>query len=60
VLCLTRKHGEKILIKTPTEEIILTIVRIQPHRVSLGFEAADNVEIVRTELLKDTTKLPKE
>lgn len=60
MLCLARKHGEKILIKTPTEEIILTIVRIQPHRVSLGFEAADNVEIVRTELLKDTTKLPKE
>lgn len=52
MLCLTRKPGEKIAIQLPNgKEIVVTVIRLQPHRVNLGFEAPDDVRIVRTELL---------
>lgn len=47
MLVLSRKVGEKIYIN---DSIAVTVVRLDGNRVSLGFEAPDNVRIMRSEL----------
>lgn len=48
MLVLSRKMGEKISIAGG--EIIVTVVRIGPNSVRLGFEAPNDIEILRQEL----------
>jgi carbon storage regulator len=48
MLVLSRKPGERILIG---EEVSITIVRIGPKTVRLGFDAPRDMNIVREELL---------
>ena len=50
MLVLTRKREEKITIgKNP--EIVITILKIQGDKVSIGVEADRNTPVYRTELL---------
>jgi len=53
MLVLTRKPEEKIVISIGTEEeIVITILRIQGGKVSLGIEADKKWEILRQELIE--------
>ena len=53
MLVLSRKKDEKILLKVnDTEEIELTVVRIDANKVRLGIKAGDTVTILRSELVK--------
>ena len=47
MLVLTRKSGEKIRI---SENIIITVLRIQGNSIRLGIEAPRDISIVREEL----------
>jgi carbon storage regulator CsrA len=48
MLVLTRKDGEKIKITCADgTEITVHTVRVEPHRVHIGIEAPDNVNILR-------------
>jgi carbon storage regulator len=47
MLVLSRKVGERVRIG---EDIVVTIVDIRGDKVRLGFEAPDDIPIVRTEL----------
>lgn len=49
MLILSRKPGESIFIN---REIKVTIINIQGQRVKVGFEASENVEIHREEVLQ--------
>lgn len=51
MLVLSRKKDEKILMKVGTEEVELTVVRIDANKVRLGINASENVEILRSELV---------
>lgn len=48
MLCLTRKEGEKIVIGN---NVVLTLLRIQGDRISVGIDAPIDIPIVRYELL---------
>lgn len=48
MLCLTRKLQEKIVING---NIVITLLRLQGNKISLGIEAPSDVPIVRYELL---------
>ena len=48
MLCLTRKEGEKIVIGN---NVVLTLLRIQGDRISVGIDAPIDISIVRYELL---------
>lgn len=54
MLLLTRRKAQHILIRIPpsTEhrEVRILTSDLQPHCVRLGFEAPDEIEIVREEL----------
>ena len=47
MLVLTRKPGEKVVIGNG---ITVTVVEVQGNRVRLGFDAPDQVRILRAEL----------
>ena len=53
MLVLSRKRDEKILVKVPGIEkgIEVTVVQIDQSRVRLGFNAPENVTILRSELI---------
>jgi carbon storage regulator len=52
MLVLTRKKGEKIVIGTGPDAIVLTLVDIRGPRIRLGFEAPKHVAIARDEIYK--------
>lgn len=58
MLVLSRKRDEKILLQMGEniEDIELTVVRIDANKVRLGIKAGDNVTILRSELLTESTK----
>lgn len=56
MLVLSRKKDEKILLKLGTEEVELTVVRIDANKVRLGIKASENVNILRSELVGKTTE----
>jgi carbon storage regulator len=53
MLVLTRKEQEKVIIYTSDGDIEITINRIDGNQVRLGFDAPENVDIEREELIKD-------
>lgn len=60
MLVLSRKRDEKIILKVgDTEEIELTVVRIEPNKVRLGIQAGPNVSILRQELIERAKNTPK-
>lgn len=48
MLVLTRKKGERIMIGN---DIIITVVELQPGKVRLGIEAPRSMAVYREELL---------
>ena len=55
MLVLTRKPGEKVLIG---DGINVTVAEINGNKVRLGFEAPDDVRILRAELASQPNKRP--
>ena len=56
MLVLTRKPEEKIVISIgQQEQIVVTILKIQGGKVSLGIEADKKWEILRQELIEPKT-----
>lgn len=57
MLCLTREKREGITITVPPSDkpqtIHLVTMRVTPGRVRLGIDAADEVVIVRDEIMED-------
>ena len=53
MLVLTRKISEKIIIDGPC---VIEIVKVQGHRVSIGFVADKNVSIKREEIANVAAK----
>lgn len=51
MLVLSRKRDEKIILKVGSDEIELTVVRIDNGKVRLGINAGNNVTILRSELV---------
>ena len=49
MLVLTRKAGERIVVKS--EELTITILRIDGNRCRVGVEAPKGVQILRGELV---------
>jgi carbon storage regulator len=49
MLVLTRKVGEKIVIG---DNIVVTVVAIQGHKIRLGIDAPREINIARSELLE--------
>jgi carbon storage regulator CsrA len=56
MLVLSRKKDEKILMKLGSEEVEVTVVRIDANKVRLGIKASEHVEILRSELLTKATE----
>jgi carbon storage regulator CsrA len=53
MLVLSRKRDEKILLKiNGSEQIELTVVRIDANKVRLGIQAGNSVTILRSELIE--------
>jgi len=53
MLVLTRRIGEALLIETPSgEQIEITILDAQGHRVRIGASASKDVKILREEILE--------
>lgn len=50
MLTLTRKEGQSVAL---TGGITVTLVKIQDGKVQLGFDAPQDVHIVRSELLRE-------
>ena len=50
MLVLTRKAEEKIVIGKGSNQIVITILRIQGDKVSVGIEADKDVSVLRSEL----------
>jgi carbon storage regulator len=50
MLVLSRKTGERILIG---DDVTITVIRVGPNAVRLGFEAPKHLNIVREELCVD-------
>lgn len=59
MLVLTRKKEEKITIGN-NPQIVITILKIQGDKVSIGIEADRDTPIYRNELLKGKTSLRSE
>ena len=58
MLVLSRKRDEKILFKlNESEDIELTVVRIDANKVRLGIKASDSVTILRSELIEKPEEL---
>lgn len=58
MLVLSRKRDEKILLKlNETEEVELTVVRIDANKVRLGIQASDAVTILRSELVEKSSEI---
>jgi len=51
MLVLSRKRDEKIVLRMGTEDVELTVVRIDANKVRLGIQASENVTILRSELI---------
>ena len=52
MLILTRRVGETIIIETPAgERIEVTVLAVKGSQVRIGTQAADDVTILREELL---------
>jgi len=50
MLVLTRKSGESVNATTPDEVLIkITVLSVKGSQVRLGFEAPENVNIIRSE-----------
>jgi len=58
MLVLTRKKEEKIIIGEGSEEIEITVLRIQGDKVSIGVKAPDSVRVLREELVNKPYELP--
>jgi carbon storage regulator len=58
MLVLTRKAEEKIVIGKGPNQIVITILRIQGDKVSVGIEADKETPIYRDELLAKGAKRP--
>lgn len=52
MLVLTRKREEKIVIGKKGTQIVITILKIQGDKVSIGIEADRGTPIYRSELLE--------
>ncbi len=50
MLVLSRKAGERILIGN---DVTITVIRVGPNAVRLGFDAPNSLNIVREELCAD-------
>jgi sRNA-binding carbon storage regulator CsrA len=51
VLVLARKRGERVVIRTPSGEVIeVLLLEVAPHKARLGFRAAPAVAINRSEV----------
>jgi len=52
MLVLSRKKDEKIILKVPSfdNDIEITVVRIDSHKVRLGIKADEKIAILRSEL----------
>ena len=50
MLVLTRKPGEKVIINN---NIIITVVRLRDNKVRLGLEAPKEINVARSELVKN-------
>jgi carbon storage regulator CsrA len=55
MLCLNRKVGEAVVIG----DIRIVVHRMTGNQVTLAFQAPDNVQILRAELVPTTTTKPK-
>ena len=55
MLVLSRKLGEKIVI---SDNIVLTVVKIDRNQIRLGIEAPSNVAIFREEIAPGTAPQP--
>jgi carbon storage regulator len=53
MLVLSRKISEKIILDTPSGDIVLCITGISGGTVRVGIEAPQDVIIFRAELLKE-------
>lgn len=53
MLKLTRRERETITLFTADGEVTISVEKIKGKQVSVGIEAPDSVEVVRTELLKE-------
>ena len=51
MLCLHRKAGERIRIRTPAGDLWVTVERIRRGQVYLGFIAPPEFRVMRQELL---------
>lgn len=51
MLVLTRKPEEKIVIGDENDDIVITILKVQGGKVSIGIQADKKWQIVRKELL---------
>ena len=50
MLCLTRKTGESVVVKTIDGDVWFTISRIDGNQVRVGIEAPDHYRILRGEI----------
>lgn len=52
MLVLSRKKDEKVLLRVPglDDEIEITVVRIDAHRIRIGINAPKEVNVLRSEL----------
>ena len=53
MLVLSRKAGERILLG---DQIVLTVVRIGPNNVKIGIDAPKEMNIVRDELVVESSE----
>ena len=51
MLVLSRKLGERVIIGTGENAVVVTVVDIDRGKIRLGIEAPKNVPIMREELL---------
>ncbi len=49
MLVLTRRVGERVLVG---DEVVITVVRINPNAVRIGIQAPKDMNIVREELME--------
>lgn len=60
MLVLTRKSEEQVIIGKDENEIVITILKIQGDKVSIGIKAKKDTPIYRYELLQREKKITKE
>jgi carbon storage regulator len=53
MLVLTRNTQESIVIETSDGTIVVTVCGVKGNQVKIGFDAPDNVDIWRSELLEE-------